>query len=110
MTRQEVETMLKATGYPVAFYEFRETERKELTRPFIAYLTGETTPLCLDGLVVLNIVPYDVELYTDEKDDGAEARLESVLKENGVTWSGKQEIPIPDQEMYECIYSFETEE
>ena len=47
-----------------------------------------------------------IELYTDRKDPGAEALVETVLDDAGIFYN-KSEVWIQSEKLYEVLYSME---
>jgi hypothetical protein len=74
MRLSELHTILEATGFPVAYSHFVETENELLpSPPFIAYLVAYSSHLFADNNVYKNIENIQIELYTKRKDLEAEA-------------------------------------
>lgn len=100
MTLQELTTLLKSTGYPVAYSSFSSPP----TIPFIAYMCDNEE---IDGSDFSNDIvtrDYRVELYTNKKDLQAEQKLEQVL--NFVHFS-KTETKIETEKLFQIAYEFE---
>lgn len=104
MKLEELKTILEATGFPVAYSHFVETENNPLPRPpFIVYLVSFSSHLHADNQVYKPIENIQIELYTFKKDQEAEAILEAVLNENELPYSTTETF-IESEELYQKIY------
>lgn len=81
MTLEELAGMLEETGFPFAYDHFAEGESPD--PPFICYLLPGSDNFSADGRVYFRISEVRIELYTDRKDSGAEALVETVLDDAG---------------------------
>ena len=59
-----------------------------------------------DGRVYFRSSEVRIELYTDRKDPGAEALVETVLDDAGIFYN-KSEVWIQSEKLYEVLYSME---
>ena len=81
MTLIELVTILKSTGYPVAYSHFKKTPTSPVPNPpFICYTVPYSSNMFADNRVYQKISHAQVELYTDKKDLIAESTLENVLE------------------------------
>jgi hypothetical protein len=104
MNLTELKTILEATGYPVAYYHFLESENNPLpTPPFIVYLVTNSDHFTADDSIYMPINDVQIELYTDYKDLDAEKRLEDVLNANDIPYA-TSEIFIDSEQMFQKIY------
>ena len=101
MTLSELGSLLETTGYPVAYRSFSTTK----TPPFICYLVAYSNNFSADGKVFAKAEHIQVELYTDKKDQIAEARVENAL--SGFFWQ-KTEIYLQSEAIYQIIYEIEV--
>ena len=85
MTLEELAGMLEKTGFPCAYDHFAEGESPE--PPFICYLLPGSDNFSADGRVYFRISEVRIELYTDRKDPGAEALVETVLDDAGIFYN-----------------------
>ena len=104
MTYQETVNMLDATGLPVAYDNFQEGEAPD--PPFIVFLFPKSNNFSADGKVYKKITSLDIELYTDLKQPDVEAQVEAVLDAHDIFYN-KTEVWIPDEKLYEVVYSTE---
>ena len=104
MTLEELARMLEKTGFPVAYDHFAEGESTD--PPFICYLLPGSDNFAADGRVYFRISEVRIELYTDRKDPGAEALVETVLDDAGIFYN-KSEAWIQSEKLYEVLYSME---
>lgn len=102
MTLAELNTALKATGYPVAYSHFKS----EVTPPYIVYLFAYDSDLKADNINYVSIGNFQVELYTDKKDLTAEGKVQTVLKNLGLPYS-KTETFIDDESLFQTIYEIQ---
>ena len=104
MTLEELARMLEKTGFPFAYDHFAEGESTD--PPFICYLLPGSDNFAADGRVSFRISEVRIELYTDRKDPGAEALVETVLDDAGIFYN-KSEAWIQSEKLYEVLYSME---
>ena len=104
MTLEELARMLEKTGFPFAYDHFAEGESTD--PPFIGYLLPGSDNFAADGRVYFRISEVRIELYTDRKDPGAEALVETVLDDAGIFYN-KSEAWIQSEKLYEVLYSME---
>ena len=104
MTLEELAGMLEKTGFPFAYDHFAEGESPD--PPFICYLLPGSDNFAADGRVYFRISEARIELYTDRKDPGAEALVETVLDDAGIFYN-KSEAWIQSEKLYEVLYSME---
>ena len=104
MTLEELAGMLEKTGFPFTYDHFAEGESPD--PPFICYLLPGSDNFSADGRVYFRISEVRIELYTDRKDSGAEALVETVLDDAGIFYN-KSEAWIQSEKLYEVLYSME---
>lgn len=104
MTLEELARMLEKTGFPFAYDHFAEGESTD--PPFICYLLPGSDNFAADGRVYFRISEVRIGLYTDRKDPGAEALVETVLDDAGIFYN-KSEAWIQSEKLYEVLYSME---
>ena len=103
MNLNELKTILEATGYPVAYSHFTETENEPLpSMPFIVYLVTFSSNMMADNKVHIPIENVQIELYTKQKDLEAEARLAAVLNDNEIPFETTEAF-IETEEIYQKI-------
>jgi hypothetical protein len=104
MKLDELKTILEATGFPVAYSHFTETENDPLPQPpFIVYLAAYSSNFMADNKVHIPIENVQIELYTRKKDLEAEAKLEAVLDDQEIPYQ-TSEIYIQDEDLYQKLY------
>jgi sulfur transfer complex TusBCD TusB component (DsrH family) len=100
----ELKTILEATGYPVAYLRFYETEDQPLPQPpFIVFISAYSTNFMADNHVYKEINNIQIELYTDKKDVDAENKLATILNENELPYSTSETF-IESENLYQKIY------
>jgi hypothetical protein len=100
----ELKNILQATGFPVAYLRFVETENEPLPQPpFIVYLSAYSSNTFADNQVYKEIDNVQIELYTDKKDLIAENKLASVLNENELPYSTTETF-IESEKMHQKIF------
>ena len=87
-------SIMEEIGIPFAYDHFAEGESPE--PPFICFLCPGSDNFAADGWAYFKVDTVHIELYTDEKNPGIEARVEAVLD-------------IESERLYEVLYSFELE-
>ena len=105
MTYEEVAAMAEETGLPVAYDHFAEGESPE--PPFLIFLFPRSNNFAADDTVYAKINELHFELYTDRKQPDVEARVEAVLDGHGFVYD-KTEVWIPDEKLYEVLFSMEV--
>ena len=95
--------ILEELGLPFAYDHFAEGESPE--PPFVCYLLPGSRNFAADGRVYHKGSEVRLEVYTDSKDLGLEARVEAVLDGHGVFYN-KSEVWIESERLYEVLYSF----
>jgi len=108
MTQQDLFNSLKALNLPLAYDHFEVDDKNPPpTLPFICYkFTGNDGDLFADNTNYFQISSFNIELYTEFKDLGAEKLLEDKLKELKLPF-GKSEVYIKEERMFQILYSIE---
>lgn len=99
MTLEEFAKLLESTGFPVAFYEFPKEEPHD--PPFICYVTPGPSQFGADGVVYYSGKNVQVELYTLQKDQEAEEKVETALAS---FYFLKDEGYLDDEKIYMVTY------
>lgn len=100
----ELKTILEATGYPVAYSHFVESENDPVPAPpFICYLVVYSSNFSADNSMYYPIQNVQIELYTDHKDLEAESKLEAVLNENEIPFATTETF-IESESLFQKIY------
>lgn len=105
MTYKEVNTLIASFGLPYAYYSFPEGTAQKT--PFICYFYSTSDDLFADNTNYQDIRVLNIELYTDEKDFSLESSIESILKQNGITYY-KEENMIETENMWQIAYETEV--
>ena len=103
---EELQKILGEIPIPYAYDHFAEGESP--APPFICYLLPGSNHFSADGRVYFKISQVHLELYTDCKDLSAEAAVEAVLDRHSIFYA-KSETWIDTEQLYEVLYTFETE-
>ena len=104
MTLSDIYTILKATGYPVAYSHFTATTNNPLPAPpYICYLNAYSSNLQADNKVYAKIDNLQIELYTNKKDLTAEKNLEDILDNNDIAYEST-ETWIDSEQLFQKIY------
>ena len=104
MTLQDLNKVLKATGYPVAYSHFTSSPKKPLpTPPYITYFCPYSTNFIADNKVYKKIDNIQIELYTVKKDLNAEKKLEDILDKNDIAYESTEEW-IESEKLFQKIY------
>ena len=100
----ELKNILDATGFPVAYLRFYETEDQPLPEPpFIVFISAYSSNFMADNLVYKEINNIQIELYTDKKDEDAENKVAQILNDNELPYSTTESF-IESENMYQKIY------
>jgi hypothetical protein len=104
MTLIELKNILEATGYPVAYSHFIESENETLPAPpFITYLAVFSSNFSADNTVYKAIQNVQIELYTDKKNLEAESNIEDILNQNELPFSTTETF-IDSEQLFQKIY------
>lgn len=104
MTLIELKQILEATGFPVAYSHFTETENEPIPEPpYICYLSTFSTNFKADNKVYKQVGNVQIELYTEKKDLIAETKLETVLTDNEIPFDSTETF-IESEELFQKIY------
>lgn len=104
MTLIELKLILDTIGYPVAYSHFKDSPP---SIPYICYRTQGTENFYADNKIYQEVVPVDIELYTEKKDLTAENKLKNALQENGINYEILPEVYINSEELF--LNTFEVE-
>jgi hypothetical protein len=100
----ELKNILEATGFPVAYLRFYETDDQPLPQPpFIVFISAYSSNFMADNIVYKEINNIQIELYTDKKDIDAENKVATVLNENEMPYSTSETF-IESENLYQKIY------
>ena len=77
MTYDDIVEMLEESNLPLAYDHFAEGESPD--PPFLIFLFPGSDNMYADNRVFQKIDNLNIELYTDKKDPGTEARIEAIL-------------------------------
>jgi len=102
----ELNKIIAEIGVPYAYDHFAEGESPD--PPFICFLTPGDNNFSADGKAYFKVNQVHIELYTDIKDPGVEAKVEAVLDAHEIFYS-KTEVYIDSEKLYEVLYSFDRE-
>lgn len=105
MTFKQVASMVDSIGIPNAYYQF--PEGTEQPTPFVCFFFSENNDFLADDSNYQKIEHLIIELYTDNKDFGLEATVESVLQSNGLVWTRDEEW-IESERMLEVVYEMDV--
>ena len=103
MTLEQVADMLAATGYPVAFQEWKQGAVPPL--PYIVYLSPYTNNFAADGAAYFVVNHVQIELYTALKDPVAEGKVEQAL--SSVSWEKETKYLITEK-CFQTLYEIEV--
>ena len=103
MTIEELKATLDRSGVPFA-YNHWETKKEP---PYGVYLSVYDNRFFADGVLYYWTGHYQIELYTKQKDQESEAKVENTLRGAGIVYE-KSETYLPDTERYQIIYEIEV--
>lgn len=101
MTYTEIAEMVCGIGYPFAYYQF--PDGTEQAPPFICFFYPQSNDMYADDSNYQKIEHLIIELYTDNKDFEAEAKVEAALRDADLTWARSEEW-LDTERMHEVIY------
>lgn len=99
MTLSELLEQLKTTGYNVAYSHFKE----KTAPPFITVLRTEDINISSDFKVLGTIRTYLIELYTQNKELEAEAKVEDILAVIDTEYQTTESY-IDSEKLYQIVY------
>ena len=104
MTLNDIYTILKATGYPVAYSHFIKTDKASLRNPpYICYLSAYSSNFKADNKVYTKVDNLQIELYTAKKDLIAEKKIEDLLEKNEIAWESTETF-IESEQLFQKNY------
>lgn len=104
MTLVDIENILLATGYPVAYSHFVSNNNNPPPKPpFITYIVLYSSNFFADNKVYKKINVVQIELYTKKKDFITEKNLEDLLDENEIPYEST-ETWIESEKLFQKIY------
>lgn len=100
-----VKRVLTAAGF-VENKTFRET--RFLTPPKTTYAVymDSFTRKGADGLNLLKVHTYTIEVYSYKMDPDAEARIEAILDSFGIEYEKDDRYWIQSEQLYQVVYTF----
>lgn len=93
------------TVFPTAYLDFPEEEKPE--PPYICYYDTGTDNFVADNKVYHIVLAVNVELFTKQKDEAAEAAVEAVLDALDLPWEKTPEFP-EDENIFLVTYTMEV--
>lgn len=103
MRLEELKTLLETTGMPVTYRAWPENEAPPL--PFICYLVAYSNNFGADIGVYHKVDHIQVELYTKQKDQSSEDKVENAL--SSFYWDKTEEY-IDSERCYQILYEIEV--
>lgn len=109
MTLAQVDAVLKGTGLPVVYHQWRQagTRGPRPPLPRITYQVKNDNPFYADGVVYASCRAIEAALYTAEKDPALEAAVDTMLQGAEIAYT-KTEGWVEDERVYAIIYEFEV--
>lgn len=102
MELSEINKRLKTLGIPVAYMKFSTPQKL----PFLIYKEAGSEIIGADGYNMYRRVYISLELYSEKKDIKLERQIESLFRDIPIDKS--PDIFLPDENMHEIEFSFET--
>lgn len=97
-----LKTILKSTGIPTTYGRFKSAQ----TPPYVIYTLDDTDNLVADNAVYYTVENYRIELYSKDRDLVSEAKIESVLNANEISWD-KSETYIEKEKLVLMVYEIQ---
>ena len=108
MTYEQIDDMIGSVGLPYAYDHFdKDDVNRPAGPPFIAFLYPQNNDPAFDDRNYVQIEQLQIELYTDNKDFGLEATVESTLSSYGMVWTRDEEW-IESERMLEVVYEMDV--
>ena len=101
MTYTELKSVLESTGMPVTYRTWPVGQAPRL--PYICYLADYSDNFGADNIAYFPIMHTRIELYTQNKDVDAEAKVEMALTSALLFWQ-KSETYIDSENCYQITY------
>ena len=101
MTYAELVTILRSTGYPVAYSHFAGGMP---TRPCIAYVDSFSSNFNADNHVYVDVPNVQIELYTDIKDISAENAVKTALNNAELPYDSTGPVWLDSEGVFQTIY------
>lgn len=106
MDRGQVVAVAKAAGLPVAYAQWKAGNDPPM--PYIVYRYSYSNDLIADNVNYIRVSTWQIELYSERKDEKHEDLLEAAIRAKG--WSfEKREYTFSDPKQYlETLYIIKT--
>ena len=105
MKRKDIQTLLRKLGKPTQYMSWKKGQEPAL--PYFLFRTPGRDDKKADNQNYQKIPQWEIDLYSDTKEEELEEQLEAALKELGITY-GKFEFHIETEDMILNRYSFNT--
>ena len=103
MKLEEIASLLKTTGYPVAYCYFAKGKPPDM--PFVVYQEVYSNNFSADGAVYLPVRHIQINLYTNSKQPEAEDKVESALSSLFFFFLENYNV---DEKIYRITYEIEV--
>lgn len=103
MSLSDIKNLLASTGLPVTYRAWPEKEAPPM--PYLCYLAAYSNNFGADDRVYHKISHIQVELYTKQKDQEAEDRVEAAL--SSLYWEKTEEY-LDTERCYQILYEIEV--
>ncbi len=95
MKLEEIKNGLENLGFKVAYNSFSDTETPEY--PYVIYRSDGVDNFWADGIIYATIESILIELYTSGKKPEDEKKIESWLKEKGLSYRKEEDTVESDK-------------
>ena len=99
MELKELVKILQKLNIPIAYHHFTTSQKP----PYLVYKVTSTNNFIADNKVYEKIRKVDIELYTENKSEELEKKLEAILCENEMAFE-MFETYIESENVYQVIY------
>ena len=99
MELKELVKILQKLNIPIAYHHFTTSQKP----PYLVYKVTSTNNFIADNKVYKKIRKVDLELYTGNKNEELEKKLEAILCENEMVFDCF-ETYIQSEDVYQVIY------
>ena len=103
MTQEQLYALLKTTGFPVRYSQFKIPP----ALPYIVYVNSGGDNISADDKVWDKVNYYRIELYTKNKDFASELILETILDNAGIFYAFSNVGIIESEKINEVYYEIQ---
>lgn len=107
MTLEELYAVLNATGIPVTYHSWSDSDDERPALPFMTYQVAYSNNFMAENRVYLTVQHVDIALYTAIKSPETEETVEEALNSADLPWQ-KTETYLDSERCFQIIYEVEV--